>query len=270
MRTIDSHGLPFRIKPCCRAIRRLISQSGPSSRLAPKRTGEDHSPGSALAQQATRRPQAAAPLTVILLGSRLERREDGRLRAGAIGGRDGGQPVTGSARGHARAAARRAPAGAKAEAASPVTCESRGRLRPPAERGRWSPRPPGVLPRVGSRARGARRAPRALEDVEKVLTSTLICSHTNHTNDTNDRPRGRPVTSTSRQARQATLDRPEPQRPSTFAPSLTSEGMAEGQTVKGTECHRALMQARSRHCDQLPTALLVYILPASCACMRSP
>ncbi len=36
-------------------------------------------------------------------------------RASAVGGRDGGQPVTGGARGNARAAARRAPQGAKAE-----------------------------------------------------------------------------------------------------------------------------------------------------------
>jgi hypothetical protein len=41
------------------------------------------------------------PLTVILAGSRLERREDGRSRMGAVGGRDGGQPVTGGARGNA-------------------------------------------------------------------------------------------------------------------------------------------------------------------------
>ena len=36
-------------------------------------------------------------------------------RMGAVGGRNGGQPVTGGARGRARAAARRAPKGAKAE-----------------------------------------------------------------------------------------------------------------------------------------------------------
>jgi len=35
--------------------------------------------------------------------------------ADAVGGRDGGQPVTGRGRGSARAAARRAPPGAKAE-----------------------------------------------------------------------------------------------------------------------------------------------------------
>jgi len=43
-------------------------------------------------------------LTVILLGSRLERREDGRFRVGAIGGRDGGQPGMGSARDSAQGA----------------------------------------------------------------------------------------------------------------------------------------------------------------------
>jgi len=37
----------------------------------------------------------------------------GCSRAGAPGGRDGGQPVTGRARGSARAAARRVPQGAK-------------------------------------------------------------------------------------------------------------------------------------------------------------
>jgi len=54
-------------------------------------------------------------LTVILVGSRLGRREDGRSHAGALGGRDGRRPVMGGARGHARAAARRALQSAKAE-----------------------------------------------------------------------------------------------------------------------------------------------------------
>src|SRR5690349_20571525 len=57
----------------------------------------------------TRRPQAGALLTVILVGSRLERRKDGHPHVGAPGGRNGGRPGTGSARGSARAAARRAP-----------------------------------------------------------------------------------------------------------------------------------------------------------------
>jgi hypothetical protein len=39
---------------------------------------------------------------LIFLGSRLERREDGlRVRAGAVSKRDGGQAVTGGARGSA-------------------------------------------------------------------------------------------------------------------------------------------------------------------------
>jgi hypothetical protein len=49
------------------------------------------------------------PLTMILVGTRLERREDVRSRISAVGGRDGGRPVTGGARGSAGAAARRAP-----------------------------------------------------------------------------------------------------------------------------------------------------------------
>jgi hypothetical protein len=53
----------------------------------------------------TRRPQAGALLTVILFGSRLERREDGLPRMGALGGRDGGRPGTAGARGSASAAA---------------------------------------------------------------------------------------------------------------------------------------------------------------------
>ncbi len=65
--------------------------------------------------EVTRRPKAGVLLTVILVGSRLERREDGRSRVGAVGGCDGGRPVTGGARGCAWAAARRAPQGAKAE-----------------------------------------------------------------------------------------------------------------------------------------------------------
>ena len=71
---------------------------------------QDHSPeGREAPSHATRRPQAVALLTVILVGSGLERREDGRSCAGALGGRNGGRPGTGGARGHARAAARRAP-----------------------------------------------------------------------------------------------------------------------------------------------------------------
>ena len=57
----------------------------------------------------TRRPQAPALLTVILVGSRLECREDGRSHAGTLGRSDGGPPVTGGAWGNAQAAARRAP-----------------------------------------------------------------------------------------------------------------------------------------------------------------
>ena len=87
-------------------------------------------------------------------------------RAGAVGGRDGGQPVTGGARGCARAAARRVPQGAKAELAAWLRRETRGRL---------APAPPSATPAVASPARarvspheinalsGARCAPRALE-----------------------------------------------------------------------------------------------------------
>jgi hypothetical protein len=54
-------------------------------------------------------------MTVIFLGSRLEPREDGWLFRRISRRRDGDPPVTGSARGCAWAAARRAPQGAKAE-----------------------------------------------------------------------------------------------------------------------------------------------------------
>jgi hypothetical protein len=91
-------------------------------------------------------------------------------RAGMVGGRDGGQLVTDGARGNARAAARRAPAGAKAEAASPVTSSPAGACARPAGRGAGHFARQVTLPRAGSRARGARRAPRAFQDVWKVLT----------------------------------------------------------------------------------------------------
>src|SRR5258708_34318372 len=71
----------------------------------------------ALPSRATRAQRA--PLTVILPGSRLERREMAVPRAGEADGRDGGQPVTGGARGSARAE----PAGGrgcKGGAASPL------------------------------------------------------------------------------------------------------------------------------------------------------
>ena len=85
--------------------------------------------------------------------------------------RDGGQPVTSVVRGSARAAARRAPQGAKAEL--PAACGElpAGACARPAEPSP-SHRPPG---RASSREInapfGARRAPRALEDVRKVLTA---------------------------------------------------------------------------------------------------
>ena len=120
----------------------------------------------------TRRPQAGAFLTVILLGTRLERREDGRSHVSALGGRDGDQPVTGGARGSARAAARRAPAGAKAELPVRLQRESRGRSAPaPPSETRPSHHPPGrTSPREINAPSGARRALRALEDLGKVLT----------------------------------------------------------------------------------------------------
>jgi hypothetical protein len=101
-----------------RQARRSANQGhGPEWRGAPSR--------------ATPRPQAGALLTVILIGSRLERREDGLPRVSAMGGIDGGQLVTGGAWGSALAAARRAPKGAKAELPARLWRESRGRLRPP-------------------------------------------------------------------------------------------------------------------------------------------
>jgi hypothetical protein len=141
---------------------RVISQSWPSSRLAPKSTGEDHSPGSALAQQATRRPQAAAPLTVILTGSRLERREGGRSRAGAAGGRTAAsrrRAVPGVTHGRPPAVCRRCKGGSGQP--GDVRCP-RALAPAPAERAHRH------LARQAYLARdhapdGARRAARALE-----------------------------------------------------------------------------------------------------------
>jgi hypothetical protein len=88
---------------------RVISQSWPSSRLAPKSTGEDHSPGSALALASDAEAAGRSALDGDL----------DRLKTGAPGGWPfprgrgrwayGGQSATGSARGNARAAARRVP-----------------------------------------------------------------------------------------------------------------------------------------------------------------
>jgi hypothetical protein len=109
---------------------------------------------------------------VILVGSRLERREDGRSHAGVLGGYDGGRPDAGGAwvtHGRQPAVRRRLlrrscqfgggeyPAGAYAR---PAECIVRYLV-------------------AGSRCLawdhaldGARRAPRALEDVEIVITKS--------------------------------------------------------------------------------------------------
>jgi hypothetical protein len=108
-----------------------------------------------------------APFTVILPGSRLECR-DGRPRAAAVGGRDGCQRVTGGSRGNARAAARRVPQVQRR------SCQpDRGQRPASASRPPRRARPPVTSP---ARARylawdhapdGARRAPRAVEDVRE-------------------------------------------------------------------------------------------------------
>jgi hypothetical protein len=119
--------------------------------------------------EVTRRPQAGALLTVILVGSRLERREDGCSHTGALGGRDGGRPVTGGARGCARAAARRAPQGAKAELPVRSGEYPAGACARPAERAvHHRPRQARYLVRDHA-PDGARRAPRAFKDVKNVL-----------------------------------------------------------------------------------------------------
>src|SRR6266496_6851655 len=82
-------------------------------------------------------------------------------RAGAVGGRNGGQPVTGGVRGSARAAARRVPQGTKAELPARLRREPAGASRPP-RRVRPTPslRPPGRADSYGINAlSGALRAP---------------------------------------------------------------------------------------------------------------
>jgi len=107
---------------------------------------------------------------VILVGSRLERREDRRSRASTLGGRDGDQPVTGSARGHAWAAARRAP-----EVLRKSRQSGRGKYpagATPAERAARNLACHGVSPCAGHAPDGARRAPRAFKkSLEKVVTT---------------------------------------------------------------------------------------------------
>jgi hypothetical protein len=99
---------------------------------------------------------------VDLVGSRLERQEDGGSCAGVLGGRDGGRLATGAARGSAQAAARRAPQGLRRG------CQSGRGECPAALAPARQARPPVALP---ARARcprddaldGARRSPRALK-----------------------------------------------------------------------------------------------------------
>ena len=89
-------------------------------------------------------------------------------RAGAVGGRDGGQPVTGGTRGCAWAAARRVPQ------VQTRSCQS-GCGESPA--GAWRPHPLSASIPLGPPGRatsreinapfGARRAPRALESVRE-------------------------------------------------------------------------------------------------------
>jgi hypothetical protein len=149
------------------ALRMPTAPGHPSDR-------RDHVPTrrlqSRVARSAIRRTRAQlALLTVILVGSRLERREVGRSCVGALGGRDGGRAGTGGARGDARAAARRAPPGAKAELASPAAV-SRGRLRPPAERAARHPARREAETLRGVTRRTVRGAAGALEAVLKLLT----------------------------------------------------------------------------------------------------
>src|SRR5215471_8655551 len=114
-------------------------------------------------------PQAP-PLTAILLGSRLERQEDGLPHAGALGGRNGGRPGTGSA-GQRSGGSPPCAAGAKPELPARLLRVSCGRLRPPRRANRLSLRLPGTrYPAMDPAPDAARRAPRAREDVWKLLT----------------------------------------------------------------------------------------------------
>lgn len=80
--------------------------------------------------------------------------------AGAVGGREGGRPVTGGAPGCARAAARRAPQGAKAELpAGRGECPA-GACARPAERAVRQLACREALPRVGHAPDGAARSAR--------------------------------------------------------------------------------------------------------------
>src|SRR5215468_2542073 len=110
-------------------------------------------------------PQAP-PLTAILLGSRLERQEDGLPHAGALGGRNGGRPGTGSA-GQRSGGSPPCAAGAKAELPARLLRVSCGRLRP-RRANRLSLRLPGTrYPAMDPAPDAARRAPRAFKDVRE-------------------------------------------------------------------------------------------------------
>jgi hypothetical protein len=85
----------------------------------------------------------------------------------ALAGRHSGRPVMGGIWGSARAAARRAPQGAKAELPVRLRREARRRLRPLAESSPSHRPPRRASSRKISAPSGARRAPRALEWVCK-------------------------------------------------------------------------------------------------------
>ncbi len=79
--------------------------------------------------------------------------------AGVVGGRDGGQPVTGGARGSARAAARRVPQVQRRSCQLGDARVPRARRARPAECARPSPCPPGRATHTDN-VPSARRAPR--------------------------------------------------------------------------------------------------------------
>jgi hypothetical protein len=149
------------------------STSGHPSDRRQTRADQDHGPeGREAPSLATRRPQAGALLTVILVGSRLERREDGRTTltqacSATVTSADEGRAVPG---GSARAAARRAPQGAKAELPVRVAVSF-----PQAPRPARAPRPSHCPAGTCVTSHGITRrwrAARAFKGVKIVLTTS--------------------------------------------------------------------------------------------------
>jgi hypothetical protein len=143
------------------------------------RSEEDHSQWWRVVPSRATRAQRA-PLTVIFVGSTLERQEDGRCCLGAVGSV---MPLAGDGQcpGHRTGGSPPCAGGAKAELPARMRRECRGRVAPaPARAPDRHFAGFDALPRAGQRhlGRGALRAP--LKTLRKVLTALSLGTESRH------------------------------------------------------------------------------------------